>query len=289
VAWLEEPDDEAERQALPAGGFTGAYVDDARRTLEALLGESQGLVVTSVVENSPADFAGVQEGDLILAAIGPDGAETTFDWPSQWRAMELAAGPGTELTLVLDRAGLELERTLVVAARARPAERAAAPRLREDRRVGVVLRAATEVEARAVGLGPGGGAVVVGLAASSPWRHAGLAYGDLIAAAGGRPVDHPQVVLDAIRDTPPGDLLALVVQRGDQRVEAELPVSRRHRQVRDVSVPLLFRYRARGERRETSLLLGAFRWERTEAAWSLRLLWLLSFGGGDTDRLERVE
>ena len=38
-------------------------------------------------------------------------------------------------------------------------------------------------EARAAGLGPGGGAVVVGLSERSPWRAAGLRFGDLIVAA----------------------------------------------------------------------------------------------------------
>ena len=292
VAWLEEPDDEAARSALDAGGFTGIRVTDARRTLEALVGEPEGLVVAGVVENSPAHAAGVREGDLLLAVLEPE--ETWLEWPSQWRRIELEARADTELVLVIDRAGLELERRLTVEARVEPAEREPTVRLREDERVGVVLRSATEVEARASGLAPGAGAVVVGLAASSPWRRAGVAYGDLISGVDGRSVDHPQVVLDAIRAAERGAELEFELHRrtaaGEmQSASATLPVSRRAGHVKDVRVPPLYSYRARGERRVRSFVLGAVRWERTPAAWRLRLLWLFDFAGGDTDRLERIE
>ena len=135
VGLLEEPDDEAARRALPAGCFTGLEVTDARRTLEALLGESQGLLVSAVIENSPGAAADVREDDLLLAAIDEHGTEVWLEWPSQWRELELAGTPGAELTVVLDRAGLELERTLTLEARVHPAEREPAPRWRESRAI----------------------------------------------------------------------------------------------------------------------------------------------------------
>ncbi|MFQ5517227.1 MAG: RNA polymerase sigma factor, partial [Acidimicrobiia bacterium] len=78
----------------------------------------------------------------------------------------------------------EAEAVVQAMERLRPADRGETERFREEDRVGVVVRTATEVEARAVGLGPGGGAVVVGLSRTSPWREAGLRFGDLIVAAG---------------------------------------------------------------------------------------------------------
>src|SRR5204863_9943281 len=110
---------------------------------------------------------------------------------------------GAGLAVVIDRGGVERKAEVGVVARVRAPERQDTTRLREESRVGVVLRSATEVEARAAGLGPGGGAVVVGLAAGSPWRAAGLRFGDLLTSIGGREVAHPQVVLDAIRAAPP--------------------------------------------------------------------------------------
>jgi hypothetical protein len=51
---------------------------------------------------------------------------------------------------------------------------------------------------------------------------------------------------------------------------------------------LIFSYERRRDASETSALLGLFQLERTPAAWSLRLLWLLRFSGGDADHLQEV-
>ena len=53
-------------------------------------------------------------------------------------------------------------------------------------------------------------------------------------------------------------------------------------------VPLLLRYEKHSDSSSTSVLLGLFRHRRTRAAWDVRLLWLISFGGGDADRLQEV-
>ncbi|MCC6407638.1 MAG: PDZ domain-containing protein, partial [Planctomycetes bacterium] len=174
-------------------------------------------------------------------------------------------------------------------ARVHPAGRDVAPRLRAALRVGGVVRAATEGEARAVGLGPGGGAVVVGLTRESPWRALGVRYGDLIRAVDGAPIGHPEALLDAIRSAPDDAELELELVRAGKALSLEAPLSRREHEVRRVAVPILFDYeRDRGES-TTSVLLGLVRWRSTDAAWDLRILWLLRFGGGDADRLEEVD
>ena len=279
----DPPRDEQQRAALAPGSFTGVELAEARRSLDALEEEPAGLEVARVVENSPAAAAGVVEGDLLLEAAG-----RPLRWPSEWRAIEVEAAPGSAVEVLFDRAGVERRATIVVEPRYAPAARGEGERLREERHAGVVLRTATEVEAREAGLGPGGGAVIVGLARSSPWRRAGLGYGDLVVRADGEPVAHPQVVLDAIRRRAREGSLALVVRRGGGEVALEAPLGEREREVREVSVPLLYSYENARGRRTTSVLLGLFRLERTEAAWQARVLWLIRFGAGDADRLEEV-
>lgn len=289
---LAEPDDEARRQELPAGAFTGVYVADARRSLDAMLAEPEGVVVERLVENSPGEAAGLEPGDLLLEvelrAAGAAPSARALAWPSDWRQVELDARAGDELRVLYDRAGAEREARLVAVERVTPAARAPTERLREEQRVGVVLRAATEVEARAVGLAPGGGAVVVGLSHDSPWRAAGVRYQDLIVAVDGKAVAHPAVVLDAVRLADPGGALALELARGGERRALQAPVSRRAQELQHLRIPLLWSFERERDLRETSLLLGLFRWRRTPAAWDVRLLWLISFGGGDSDRLVEV-
>lgn len=284
----EEPADEDARRALPPGSFTGITVRAATDSLDALASDEGGLVVEGVVENSPADLAGVEAGDLIVEARA-NGAATSPRWPSDWREIELAAAPGARVELVLDRAGVERTAGITTVARARPAAREAAERFREEERVGVVLRTATEVEARAAGLAPGAGAVVVGLSRASPWRAAGLRYGDLVTKVGGEDVAHPQVVLDVVRRSDPGEPLVVTVVRDGAARDVTTSVTERDTETHSIDVPLLFSYENDRGRRETSVLLGIYKKESTPAAWRVRILWFIELSGGDADRLEELD
>lgn len=287
---FDEPDDESVRLELPPGCFSGIYVTDSRQDLDALLGESDGVLVERIVENSPAALADIRPGDLLIEATTADGDVVELQWPSDWRQLELEAVPKTQVDLLVDRAGAEIERSLEWLPRARPATRADAGRFREEEKVGVVLRTATEVEARTAGLGPGAGAVIVGLAANSPWRRAGLQFEDLVVAIDNTPVSHPQVVLDAIRSAGRRDTLKVEYVRGQEETEVvRTRVTRRAGELREIHVPLLLRYEDKRGKTELSAILGLISYRATEAAWRVRLLWLFSFGGGSADRLEEVK
>lgn len=290
--WLQgEPADEAKRQQLPAGAYSGVYVGDARASLEGLLGDPEGVLVTRVIENSPGDAAGIEVDDLLLEVGRSDrsGEVTVLQWKSQWRDLELECASGTELTVLLDRAGVERSVRLSLAPRVRLAAREPTERLRETQRVGVVVRTATEVEARAAGLGPGGGAVIVGLSQGSPWRAAGLQFGDLIVAVDGHPLADPQMLLQEIAAAPADERLTLKAVRDGERVTFVAALSERVSELRKFSIPLLFSYSKDRDVREYSALLWLFQWETTPAAWEFTFLWFFTVAGSDADRLEVVD
>ena len=282
-----DPDDEAARAALPAGTFSGLYLRDARDTLEAKLNEPAAVVVDRIVENSPAARAGLALGDLLLEAQVDGGESQPITTPSQWRKLELTATPGAKVAVIIDRAGREAETELALIARVRPAPRAVAERYREDQRVGVVFRTATEVEARAAGLGPGAGAVLVGMSARSPWRRAGLRFEDLVVAVNGSALTHPQQLLTAIREADEETLQLSYSRAGTMRT-VTAPLTRRSTSLNEFSVPLLFNYEADRGRREWSVLLGLVSYRSTAAAWRFRLMWLIGIGGGDADELQEA-
>lgn len=285
LALSAAPDDEAQREKLPLGSFTGIYAGDARSSLEAMLSAPAGVVVAKLVENSPADVAGVAEGDVLVSAT-VSGTEQALQWPSEWRALELATSPGTPIDVALDRAGAEVRAHIVTVARVHSADRDKVEKLREEEHVGVVLRNATEVEARAAGLGPGGGAVVIGLSLASPWRADGVVFGDLIRTAGGARVDSPQVVLDQIRASVKAGHLELEIVRDGAARTLDAHLTRRETETREVSIPLIFDYENDRGLHTTSFLIGLVHYQSSEAAWRMRLLWFISFGGGDADRLK---
>jgi predicted metalloprotease with PDZ domain len=281
----DEPADEGARLALDPGSFTGIYVASRAASLDALSEDNEGVLVQRVVENSPADLAGVIEGDVILEAK-IDARRVTFKWPSEWRALEVETAAGTKLDLLVDRAAVETRLVLTTVPRVRPPDRTAAERFREEEKVGLVVRCATEVEARAAHLGPGGGAVIVGLSRASPWRKAGLKYGDMITRVDGVAVAHCQVLIDAIRAHKHGEKLALeVVSQGASR-EVSAPLGRREHELHEFSIPLLYDYTSDRGRSETSILFGIYNHESTSAAWHTRLLWIIHFGGGEADQLD---
>ncbi len=288
-ALLVEPSDELERAALDPGAFSGIEVADARASLDALLEAPEGIAVARVVENSPAAQAGIVPGDLLLSArVLPDGPEQDLSWPSEWRDLELKSAAGSEIEVNLDRAGATKRTRLLMTARYRPAERIAVARLREDQRAGIVVRGATEVEARKAGMGPGAGAVIVGLSGDSPWRKADLRFGDLIVAVDGEPLGAPDVLIERIRGAKPGAELELDVQRAGVALKLRAPLSQREQELSEFSIPLVFTYEHTRTGTETSFLFGLFHYESTRAAWAVRLLWLIKFSGGDSDQLEEL-
>ena len=290
VELLEEPDDEELRQRLPRGVFTGIYVEPACQSLDEMVGEGPGVMVQRIVENSAGSATELEKGDILLEVTVGEGPQAVeLAWPSDWRALELNAVPGDVFHIVAERAGVERACALLTVARLEPAEREKSERFREEQKVGIVVRTATEVEARQAGLAPGAGAVVVGMARGSPWRSAGLQFRDMIIEIDGRPVGHPQVVLDAIREAQPDDKVAMVYIREGQRGTLEAPLSRREEQLTDFTIPLLFSHEKDRGTSETSFLLGLLGWTSTPAAWEFKLLWIIRIRGGDADRLKEVQ
>jgi len=284
LALHQVPDDEAERQKLPTGSFTGVHAGDARTSLQQMEEEPEGILVTRVVENSPADAAGLEEGDLLLEAGG-----RVLRWASEWRELELQTKPDSTLDVVYDRAGVERDAVIRTVARLRAPDRVEVERYREEDRTGIVVRTATEVESRAAGLGPGAGAVLVGMSRSSPLRQAGLRFGDLIIAAGDQDVAHPQVLLDAIRATEKRGTIELTYVRDGEKKTVATRVSRRGRETKLVRVPLLYSYEKDGDRTKISAFFWIYTYERTAAAYETTVLWLIKWRGGDADRIEQVK
>lgn len=293
LALAGERMDEGERTQLPLGCYAGLAFADARASLDALTRPPEGLLVASVGENSPAQAAGLRVGDVLLEARAPtDAAPRALGWPSEWRALELELAPGTRVELLVDRGGQELALALELEARLAPTERMQPVSAREELRVGVLLRTPTEVEARAAGLAPGAGALVIGLARESAWRAAGVRHGDLIARVGGAPLADPRALVETIGAAPRGARLALELWRepsagaARQRIELEAPLGQRAQELARLSAWPLFSWSKVRGRESFSVLFGLYASESTEAATRRTFLWLIELESGAADRLK---
>lgn len=286
---LPLPKDEAERVKLPLGVFTGIEVSDSRQTLEAQIEAPEGVLVARVVENSPAVAAGIAEGDILLKAGVGNTAPTPLHWPSDWYKLEQNTPADAKIHVFFDRAGRGGETDIKPVQRLAPPRRLEVVTFREEAKVGVVVRNASEVEAQKAGLARGEGCVVVGLAASSPWRQGGMVFGDVITDINGSPIANPQALLAAINHLNPGDDVRLGVFRDDRKVTLDTSVSRRKKETAAFDIPLIYTYKNHEGIENTSVLLGLYSQRKTAVASRVTLFWIIEYTMGDATRLEEIK
>lgn len=283
--WMHPAQDEDQRKSLPAGCFSGLQFSAAARSLEG--DEPQGLEISGVVENSPAAAAGLRAGDQLLEArVGE--VRTMLDAPSDWRELELGSAAGTRVDLQLERGSRSLETSLVLVSRVEPALRSEPVRARESLRAGILVREASEAQSRAAGLPPGAGVILIGMSRSSPWRRSPLRFGDLLITVNDERIDQPSKLMRVIREAGPDQTLRIGYQREGTRAVAEVQLTERQRGLREFGIPLLFSWSQSTQRTQWSMLLSLLDYESNPSAWQFRLLWLIRFRGGDSERLEEI-
>ena len=79
--------------------------------------------------------------------------------------------------------------------------------------------------------------------------------------------------------------MQIAFRRGADANAADAALSARAQELREFSIPLLYSYETGRGTTEWSALIGVLSYRGTKAAWRMRVLWLISFGGGDTDQL----
>lgn len=288
-AIFEMPQDEEPRKELPLGVFTGIEVGDSRLTLEKQLEAPEGVLVTGIVENSPAAAGGIQVGDIIIEAAINENDATLLYWPSDWFKLEQTAPIDSVIHVLYDRAGRDFRTTIKSVKRISPPNRLSGNTFRDEAKVGIIVRNASEVEAQKAGLTRGEGSVVVGLARTSLWRQAGLLYGDIIIEINNIKIKNPQELIITINGLNKGDNVELVVFRDDKKITLNTTVSKRQKETSEFNIPLIFSYGKKGGIEKTSLLLNLFSVKKSRFASEYRLFWLINFTIGDSNRLEEIK
>lgn len=226
---------------------------DERRSLTAVLGErggkaylgvtaccevpwpasvhvtgEPGSVIVGVVPDSPADEAGLEPGDIIVAV---DGQEVNIE---QTLADLIAERkPGDEVTLEIQRPG-EASQQVTLELAEHPDKEGAAY-------LGVRYMPFPHVEVVPGEMGPfehehfdleelpsvppGSimrGLVVLRVVEDSPAEAAGLQTGDIITAVDGESIEPPRTLSDIVAEREPGDHIVLTVHRPHEAEELEL-------------------------------------------------------------------
>ena len=156
---------------------------------------NSSVTITQVIPGSPADKAGIQEGDM-LTKIGDDSPETFADLLDVLRSKK----PGQKISLTVRHVDADQPETVDVRLDHRPETRRPTPTVwlgvtGEDGEKGVLLKSVSK---------------------SSPAEQAKLKPGDIVVQAADQPMQSFDELVKLIKGLDDGEILKLAVRRGEE-------------------------------------------------------------------------
>jgi len=209
-------------------GWLGVYLQDITADLKESmdLKSKEGVLVRDVVEDSPAERAGVEQKDVIIEF---DGKEVTNS--SDFTDMVRGTSPKQKVVLKIVRD--DKEKTLTVTIGKAPGKELSykyefeSPKVKVKRikpdinvfrffsgsRIGVKIQDLTEQLGIYFGVEDGEGALITDVDEDMPAFKAGLKAGDVIVEVDGKKIEDTEDVMDAISEKEKGDKAEIKVIR----------------------------------------------------------------------------
>ena len=178
------------------------------------LKEKKGALVAQVISGSPAEKAGIEQGDIILEF---DGKEVT---DSKDLPRMVASTPvGKAVTIKLIRNGKPLDRQMKIGEMEEKVEVAKAP---SHKSLGITVQNLTPEIAKGLGLKKDTGVVVTQVEPGSPAADGGIQTGDVIQEVNRKPVKNMEDFIQKVDKAKRQDNILLLIQRGQNKLFAAL-------------------------------------------------------------------
>ena len=193
-------------------GWLGVSIQDVDRNLAESFGldRPRGALIAQVGRDSPAERAGLQSGDVIVA-FDDEPIETSADLP---HIVGLIA-PGSRVEALLVRDGDEQSVTVEVGALASDQVARVDAGVSVDGSLQLLGMRVAEAEADTLAdLGLSGGVVIEAVEPDSPAAEAGVRDGDILTRLGSRPISRVSDVTAAADDLAPGSSVPARLIRG---------------------------------------------------------------------------
>jgi serine protease Do len=190
-------------------GWLGVQITAVDEKMAKALGleKAEGILITKVDEDSPAEKAGLQREDIILEFQGKKPESL-----SALQMMVAATEPGTEVELLILRKGKEK----VIKMKLGELKTGQAQEQKEEKvesKLGLQVRTLTPSLARRLGYEGEKGVVVVNVQRGSLAYDAGLRARDLIIEVNRQPVENTDDYYSIVDKVKKGDTILLVIKR----------------------------------------------------------------------------
>lgn len=216
------------KQDTTKKGWLGVSIQDVDEDLkEALdLKSTEGVLVNEVVEDSPAEEAGIKKKDVIMKYKGKK-VKDTGDLTTWVRETK----PGEEVRLEIIRDGKKKKPKVIIGKLPRSYSYLYSDDLdfypypgyqgfsigAKSGYLGVVLEGLTEQLGDYFGAKDGDGALITEVEEDSPAEKAGLKAGDVIVKIDGEEIEDPGDVVEVVMDKEEGDKVKISVLRNNKK------------------------------------------------------------------------
>ncbi len=193
-------------------GYLGVYLEDLTEDMKNALNLSslEGVLINEVIANSPADNAGIKEGDVIIEY---DGNKVTD--VQSFRIMVASTAPGKTVKLKLIRNNREME--LKVKIGEMKEEVAVSGGEKQETELGMQVVDVDSPDAKMYNISIKKGVVVTNVESSSPAGDAGIQPGDVIIGIGNKEIGDISDFRKAIQVLKKGKPVIFQIQRGERK------------------------------------------------------------------------
>jgi serine protease Do len=197
-------------------GWLGVSIQEVTSVLAKSfdLKEKKGALVAQVFSGSPAEKAGIEQGDIIVEFDGKEVADSK-DLPR----MVASTPVGKSVSIKLWRNGKVIDRQVNVGEMQEKVEITKAP---FQKSLGITVQNLTPEIAKGFGLKKDTGVVVTRVEPGSPAADAGIQTGDLIREVNRTPIKDAEDFIQKIEKAKVQDNILLFLQRGQNNLFAAL-------------------------------------------------------------------
>ncbi|MCM8830408.1 MAG: Do family serine endopeptidase, partial [Candidatus Omnitrophica bacterium] len=194
-------------------GYLGVWLQPMDEELANSFGlkEIKGALVSSVIPGSPAEKAGIQQGDIVLKFDGKDIKDM------QDLQMEVANTPvGKKVQVVVWRDKKEVTLSLVTGEQ--PSDEEMAKIEEKERWRGITVSSITSEMKERLGLVDTEGVAVVAVEPGSPAEEAGIVQGVIIKEIDGKKIKNISEYRSIIKNIPPDKNVRVLISKGKQNI-----------------------------------------------------------------------